>query len=231
MRRAVLNGVSPRSIITSPKPPLCKSKSVTRNACSTGFSIFSFFSGFLCLRGEPDCCNRIPHRTQSIFSKSTPATAAERGLKASLISTRAHASCRWVAAARVANSTLVRPDEAGPQISVRHPRGSPPVSTSIAWTPLETICGMGRTSNREAGVTPASLGIADKRWQTSVDQTGAATATKRPGAAVETSGKVDMETSGFQGTSGPAQALGRIFIFAFYSLLLLPCRAEVVKHF
>src|SRR5579863_4662351 len=68
--------------------------------------------------------------------------------------------------------------------------------------PLETICGVGRASNRDAEVTPASLGIADKRWQTSVDQAGAAIATKRPGAAVETSGIDDMETSGFQGTSG-----------------------------
>src|SRR5271167_869362 len=124
------------------------------------------------------------------------------------MSTNAHTSCRWVAAAKAANNTLVRPDEAGPQTSVRHPRGSPPVSVSISRTPLGTICGVGRTSNRDAGVTPASLGIADKRSKTSVDQAGAATATKRPGAAVETSGKDDMETSGFQGTSGPRAGSG-----------------------
>jgi hypothetical protein len=79
MRRAVFNGVSPRSIITSPKPPLCKSKSVTRNPCSTGFSIcraFVFFSVPLCLRGE-FCFCKAPQRTQSIFSKFTPAAAAE----------------------------------------------------------------------------------------------------------------------------------------------------------
>jgi hypothetical protein len=51
----------------------------------------------------------------------------------------------------------VRPEEAGPQISVRQPRGSPPVRSSIAAMPLETISGAGRTANCEAGVTPASL--------------------------------------------------------------------------
>jgi hypothetical protein len=45
--------------------------------------------------------------------------------------------------------------------------------------------------------------MADKRSKTSVGHAGAATATKRPEAAVETSGKDDMETSGFQGTSEP----------------------------
>ena len=113
MRRAIFNGVSPRSIITSPKPPLCKSRSPTRNPCSTGFSIVLFFSVTLCLCGESGLC-KCPHRTQSSLSKFTPAAAAEGGLKASLISTRAHTSCRWVAAAKVANNTLVRPDEAGP---------------------------------------------------------------------------------------------------------------------
>src|SRR5580704_5714326 len=135
------------------------------------------------------------------------------------MSTRAHTSCRRVAAAKAANQTLVRPDEAGPQISVRHPRGSPPVSVSISRTPLETICGIGRTSNRDAEVTPASLGMADKCLKTSVGHAGAETATKRPGAAVETNGKDDMETSGFQGTSGPRSgALGGMYIrllFAF----------------
>ena len=224
MRRAVFNGVSPRSITTSPKPPLCRSRSVTRNACSTGFSFcgreFSFFSVSLCLCGEPVLCLFRPHRTQSSLLKFTPAAAAERGLKASLMSTRAHTSCRWVAAARAANSTLVRPDEAGPQISVRHPRGSPPVSVSISRTPLETICGAGRTSNCDAGVTPASLGMADKRWKTSVDHAEAATPTGRPGAAIEISGKDGIETSEFQGTSGPRPGSGADIdirlLFAFY---------------
>ena len=68
MRRAIFNGVSPRSIITSPKPPLCKSRSVTRKACSTGFSIFVFFSvtepalskAEGCLCGESDLCKSHP---------------------------------------------------------------------------------------------------------------------------------------------------------------------------
>ena len=65
MRRAIFSGVSLRSIITSPKPPLCKRRSVTRNACSTGFSIFSFFFSVTepalseaegCLCGESGLC-------------------------------------------------------------------------------------------------------------------------------------------------------------------------------
>src|SRR5579863_4366379 len=212
MRRAIFNGVSPRSIITNPKPPLCKSKSVTRNACSTGFSIFPFFfSVSLCLCGEPDLCELAPHRTQSNLSKFTPAAAAEWGLKASLMSTRAHTSCRWVAAAKAANNTLVRPDEAGPQISVRHPRGSPPVSASISRTPLETICGVGRTSNRDARVTPESLGSADKRSKANVGHAEATTATGRPKAAGETSGKDDMEPQDFRERQGPGR-LGPIRI-------------------
>src|SRR5271170_2296281 len=136
------------------------------------------------------------------------------------MSTNAQASCRWVAAAKAANKTLVRPDDAGPHTSVRHPRGSPPVSASISRTPQETICGAGRTSNRDAGVTPASLGIADKRSKTSIDRAGAATGTKRPGAAVETSGKDDMGPQDFRERSGPRPGSGADInirlLFAFY---------------
>jgi hypothetical protein len=62
-----------------------------------------------------------------------------------------------VAAASADKSKVVLPEEAGPQISVKQPRGSPPVSASIAAIPLETISGAGRTASREAGVTAASL--------------------------------------------------------------------------
>jgi hypothetical protein len=62
-----------------------------------------------------------------------------------------------VAAASAESNNVVRPEEAGPQISVRQPRGKPPVSASISAMPLDTISGIGRTANREAGVIPASL--------------------------------------------------------------------------
>jgi hypothetical protein len=136
-------------------------------------------------------------------------------LKASLMSTSAQTSCRWVAAARAANSTLVRPDDAGPQTSVRHPRGSPPVSVSISRTPLETICGVGRTSNRDAGATPESLGIVDRRLKTSVGHAEAATATGRPKAAVESSGTDDMEDLRI---SGNVRARHRLY--SEYSLFI-----------
>jgi len=64
---------------------------------------------------------------------------------------------------------LVRPEESGPQISVRHPRGSPPVSESSSRIPMETISGAGLTSSRDAGVTATSLGICDSRSRTSAD--------------------------------------------------------------
>src|SRR5882762_7231825 len=89
-----------------------------------------------------------------------PAAAADAGSNASLASTRAQTSPRWVARARARSNTLVLPDEAVPQISVRQPRARPPVSESSCGMPLETISGAERTSRREAGTTAASLEIA-----------------------------------------------------------------------
>src|SRR6202795_3327984 len=77
-----------------------------------------------------------------------PAAAADAGANASLASPRAK------------SNTLVLPDEAVPQISVRQPRARPPVSKSSCGMPLETISGAGRTSRRDAGTTAASLEIA-----------------------------------------------------------------------
>jgi hypothetical protein len=89
-----------------------------------------------------------------------PAAAADAGSKASLASTSAQTSPRCVARASAKSKTLVLPDEAAPQISVRQPRGIPPVSKSSCGMPLETISGAGRTSRREAGTTGASLAMA-----------------------------------------------------------------------
>src|SRR5947209_7887065 len=52
---------------------------------------------------------------------------------------------------------LVRPEDSGPQTSVRHPWGRPPVRASIWAMPLEAVSGAGRISRREAGVTPARV--------------------------------------------------------------------------
>jgi len=89
-----------------------------------------------------------------------PAAAADAGSNASLASTSAQTSPRWVARASAKSNTLVLPDEAVPQISVRQPRARPPVSESSCGMPLETISGAGRTSRREAGTIAASFGIA-----------------------------------------------------------------------
>ena len=101
-----------------------------------------------------------PHRTHSRRLISMPAAAADAGSKASLASTSAQTSPRWVARASAKSNTLVLPDDAVPQISVRQPRARPPVSESSCGMPLETISGAGRTSRREAGTTAASLEIA-----------------------------------------------------------------------
>ena len=141
MRRAVCGGRSPRSRAIIPKPPLSSSRSVARRSCSRQCS------------GESSA-----QRTHSNWSNSTPAAAADCGSRASLASTTAQNSPRRrVAAARADNSTVVRPEEAGPQISVRQPRGRPPVSASMAAMPLGTISGAGRTASREAGVTLARI--------------------------------------------------------------------------
>jgi hypothetical protein len=89
-----------------------------------------------------------------------PAAAADAGSNVSLASTSAQTSPRWVARASAKSKTLVLPDEAAPQISVRQPRAMPPVSKSSCRMPLETISGRGHTSRREAGTTGASLGMA-----------------------------------------------------------------------
>ncbi len=146
MRRAACGGRSPRSRAINPKPPLSSSRSVARRSCSRLFS------------GEFS-----PQRTHSSRSNSIPASAADCGSRASLASTSTQHSPRRVAAASAASSKVVRPEEAGPQISVRQPRGRPPVSASIAAMPLETISAAGRTANREAGVTPASLASVKSR--------------------------------------------------------------------
>src|SRR5437868_11799611 len=91
-----------------------------------------------CLGGE-----LVLHRTQSSRASSIP--AAEAGSNAFVVSTSAHTSCRLVAAASAASIMLEDPEEAGPQISERHPRGSPPARASISATPVETISGRRRT--------------------------------------------------------------------------------------
>src|SRR5208337_2872777 len=124
-------------------------------------SVILFFSVSLCLRGG--LLGHESHRTHSNLSKFIPAVAADVGSNISLVSTSAQASCRCVAAAKAASSTLVLPEEAAPQISLKHPRGQPPVRASSSRTPLGTISGAGRTASRDAETTSASLGRAKIR--------------------------------------------------------------------
>src|SRR5271154_4416574 len=79
------------------------------------------------------------HRTHSNCFSSTPAASAECGSKASHPSISAHASAWAVLAAKAESSKLVRPEQAGPKISVSAPRGKPPASESISAIPVETV--------------------------------------------------------------------------------------------
>src|ERR1019366_8540402 len=121
MRRAAAGGVSPKSSTTTPKPPPWISRSAALRAGSAPWE-----------------------RTQIRRSNRTPAAAADAGSKASSASTSAQISSRAVACAKIASSRLVRPEEAGPTISVRHPRGNPPVASSPSRIPEGTISGAGR---------------------------------------------------------------------------------------
>src|ERR1700735_268166 len=79
------------------------------------------------------------HRTHSNCFSSTPAACAEWGSKASHPSIRANASAVAVLAAKAESSKLVRPEQAGPKISVSAPRGKPPANESISAMPVETV--------------------------------------------------------------------------------------------
>jgi hypothetical protein len=188
-----------------------------------------------------------PHRTHSNRLISIPAAAADAGLNASLASTSAQTSPRCVARASAKSNTLVLPDEAVPQISVRQPRARPPVSKSSCGMPLETISGAGRTSRREAGTTAASLGMAPMWAKISavffavfaaVERGGENRGEKikeRPMAADEKTGEADILSrfychSQLSGTQRARSARARSctfrFLFAYVSIAL---RAAVVK--
>src|SRR5271169_1333017 len=158
-----------------------------------------------------------------------PAAAADDGSKASLASTSAQTSPRAVARASAKSNTLVLPEEAVPQISVRQPRGRPPVSKSSCGMPLDAISGAGRTSRREAGTTAASLGIAPTWAKISAvffvfavffaverGEDGGEKIKGRPVAAAEKTGEADILLShNCQGTrwAGSARARQQFSLF------------------
>lgn len=137
IRRACCGGTSPRSSATRPKPLLCKSRSVALNACSM----------------------LAAQRTQSNRSKSTPASAADEGSSTSFVSTRAHTSWCVVARTRAESIKLVRPEDAGPKISVIAPRGSPPVTASTSATPVESTSAA--AFSRSLNVEPKRVASSD----------------------------------------------------------------------
>src|ERR1700751_644775 len=135
-------------------------------------------------------------------------------------------SSRRVAAASAESNTLVRPEDSGPQISVRHPRGRPPVRASNGEIPVDAVSGAGRTSSRVAGVTPVSFGAPDKCFSRAAAlfwaEFGSATTGKQKGASTSKI-REDIDSSGISGSAGSRELpeSGRIKrkfnTFAFYS--------------
>ncbi len=118
-RRTVAPGKSLKSSATNPNPPPFKSKSAPRKACSI-----------------------LPQRTNNNRPSSTPAASAPQGSNASRPSTTAQDSPRRVNPANRETRKLIRPDPAAPVISVKQPRGNPPVSPSISAMPEAAISGI-----------------------------------------------------------------------------------------
>src|SRR5581483_11087982 len=144
-----------------------------------------------------------------------PAADADVGSNAFIVSTSAHTSWRLVAAASAASMTLVDPEEAAPQISERHPRGSPPASASTSVIPADTISGRGRTSSRDAGRTSVSLGTAESRFS----RAGPGSTGKITGwcAGSANTGNEDMRTSDFREREPGGGLPANQSSFAFYS--------------
>ena len=186
-----------------------------------------------------------PQRTHSKRLISMPAAAADAGSNASLASTSAQTSPRWVARASAKSNTLVLPDDAVPQISVRQPRARPPVSESSCGMPLETISGAGRTSRREAGTTAASLGMAPTWAKISAvfrsavfsaverGEDGGEKIKGRPMAADEKTGEADILSRNCQGTRragiSPGEAYNFRFLFAYMSIPLAACCCQAIR--
>ena len=114
--RTVSGAISLRSSAINPKPPPCIKRSAARKDWSSPRQ-----------RTHNNCCS------------STPAASALRGSNESRASINAHTSSCAVLEAKAESSTVVRPEQGGPQISVSAPRGKPPASASISGIPVRTV--------------------------------------------------------------------------------------------
>src|SRR5438045_3299597 len=117
--------MSARSRTIMPKPPALMIQSVAVSALSTGLSF--------------GCC--AAHLTHSNLLRSTPLAAAECGSNALLASTSAKHSPFSVTSRIKDRSKVVRPEEGGPQISLRQPRGIAIPLRSRAGIPIEMVSG------------------------------------------------------------------------------------------
>lgn len=132
-RYQVANGIlwatrgerSPRSSAITPKPPAWIIQSAACNALSVGVSLG---------------CGAA-HFTQSNRLRSTPVDVADRGFSELFASMTAANSPLSVNCFSKEISNVVRPEESGPQISVRAPRGMPSQTASRAGIPISTVSG------------------------------------------------------------------------------------------
>ena len=123
--------MSPKSRTTSPNPPALSIMSVAFSDLSTGES-------FRC---------GAAHLAQNNRARFTPLAEADSGSNALLASIKAQHSPCSVTSLIKERSRVVRPEEAGPQISLRQPRGMPTDLRSSVGMPIEMASGSiaGRT--------------------------------------------------------------------------------------
>ena len=117
--------MSPKSRTTSPNPPALIIMSMALSDLSTGES-------FAC---------GAAHLAQSNLSRLTLFAEADSGSNALLASIKAQHSPCSVTSLIKERSRVVRPEEAGPQISLRQPRGMPTDLRFSAGMPIEMASG------------------------------------------------------------------------------------------
>src|ERR1041385_4768149 len=117
--------MSARSRTTNPNPPALMIQAEARRAFSSGVS-FGWGAA---------------HLIHSNLPRFTPLAEAESGSNALLVSTKAQHSPLWVTSLSRERRRVVRPEEVGPQISVRHPRGIPTDLWSSSAIPREIVSG------------------------------------------------------------------------------------------
>ena len=141
---------SARSRTMAANPPACNSRSVARIAWSSRVQGCFLSCAYLRMSVEGFSMGAVLHRIQSRCFRLIPFAAADSGSNASLASIHAQTFPSCVRRARNANAILVRPEDAGPVISLIAPTGKPPLSKlSICAIPVVADFANSSRSRRE----------------------------------------------------------------------------------